>query len=136
MLLSTIAGLFSFLLSLLLPGEVCGGVVDSSREGAYVRCADSKSEFEGDYVPGKDFCITATQGQSFSGEGNSNSVSPRTTSGGRRVQTQSKSTFRILKCGKVVDNNNIHPFLTSSFIILSGTCIHQRYLYAICRLRL
>ena len=53
-----------------------------------------------------------------------------------RPSPQTKSTFRVVKSGKVIDNNNLHPFLTPSFIALSGTRTFERYLYSICRLRI
>lgn len=84
----------------------------------------------------RDICITAAQGYSFTGNNSTNSVSVRTTNTGRRPSPQTKSTFRIVKSGKVIDNNNLHPFLTPSFIALSGTRTFERYLYSICRLRI
>ena len=84
----------------------------------------------------RDICITSAQGSSFSGNNNTNSVSIRNSNTGRRTSPQTKSTFRIVKSGKVIDNNNLHPFLTSSFFSMSGQLSSERYLYSICRLRI
>ena len=70
------------------------------------------------------------------GGGSSNSVSARNTNTGRRTSPQTRSTFRIIKGGKVIDNNRTHPFLTPVFVPLSGMHISERYLFSICRLRL
>ena len=43
---------------------------------------------------------------------------------------------RIIKGGKVIDNNRTHPFLTPFFVPLSGMHVSDRYLFSICRLRL
>ena len=80
--------------------------------------------------------LPAVQGLVFSGGGSFHPVSVRTTHAGRRTSPQPRSTFRILKGGRVIDNNRIHPFLASAFVLLSGTHISARYLLSICRLRL
>lgn len=81
-------------------------------------------------------CVTAPLGQSFNGDGSPNSISLRTTNMGRRTYPQTRCSFRVIKDGKVIDNNRTHPFLTPLFVILSGTRISERYLFSICRLRL
>ena len=84
----------------------------------------------------REICISAAQGQTFAGDGVSNSVSIRTPDAGRRTSPQTRSTFRVIKGGKVIDNNRTHPFLTPAFVPLSGMHISERYLFSICRLRL
>ena len=74
-----------------------------------------------------DLCIAAAQGPTFAGGGGSNS---------RRISPQTRSAFRFVKGGKVIDNNRTHPFLTPFFVPLSGMRVSERYLLAICRLRL
>ena len=128
--------ILSLLLSLFARGKadiVC--VVQSAASQCSVS-ERSSSQKTVDHSLYRDICITAAQGYSFTGNNSANFVSVRTTNAGRRTSPQAKSTFRIIKAGKVIDNNNLHPFLTPSFITLSGTRTSERYLYSICRLRL
>ncbi|MBR0301279.1 MAG: hypothetical protein IJQ93_13320 [Bacteroidales bacterium] len=111
------------IMSLLLPffsgGKNNADAVISSDEGSY--CVAEAS---------------SGQGILFSGYGGLNSVSVRNTNTGRRTSPQTRSSFRIIKVGKVIDNNRTHPFLTPVFVPLSGMHITERYLFSICRLRL
>ncbi|MBO6168749.1 MAG: hypothetical protein J6O51_02130 [Bacteroidales bacterium] len=84
----------------------------------------------------RDICIIAAQGYTFAGSDSTNSVSVKTAQSGRRVNPQVRSTFRIVKCGKVINNNHLHPFLAQSVVHLAGIYISERYLFSICRLRL
>ena len=132
--------LLTLILSLLL-SLFAGGKADTVSEvqSAASQCSVSErssSEKTVDHSLNRDICITAAQGYSFTGNNSTNSVSVRTTNAGRRTSPQSKSTFRVIKAGKVIDNNNLHPFLTPSFIALSGTRTFERDLYSICRLRI
>lgn len=128
--------ILSFLLSLF-----CGGREGQSgeRSGTENPCSLSASpatETPSDYAPSRDLCVTAAQGWSFAGGDSSNSVSVRNTQTGRRITPQTKSTVRVVKGGKIVDNNHIHPFLSPDFVRLSGTHTSERYLFSICRLRI
>lgn len=128
--------ILSFLLSLFSGGRT-DVVCDSSSQD--VLCAvteDQSHENTAGYARSKDLCITAAQGYSFSGDSNPNSVSIRVTQSGRRTQSQVRSTFRIIKGGKVIDNNHSHPFLAESVSHQVGMYVPQRYLFSICRLRL
>ena len=128
--------ILSLFLSLFSGGRV-NSVSEEQLDGnRYSVSERSSSEKTIDHSINRDICITAAQGYSFTGNNSTNSVSVRTTNAGRRTSPQTKSTFRVIKSGKVVDNNNIHPFLTPSFITLSGIRTSERYLYSICRLRL
>jgi len=42
----------------------------------------------------------------------------------------------MVKGGKIIDNNHLHPFLAQSFVLLAGIHIPERFLFSICRLRL
>ena len=117
--MKTLLLILSILLSLYSGGKNKTGAVIASDEGS--RCVAEE-------VLNREFCITATQGQAFAGDGGSNSVSFRSSDAGRRIFPQTTpSTFRVLKGGKVIDN---------TFVPLSGTRIPERYLFSICRLRL
>ena len=132
--------ILTLILSLLLSlfsGDKAGRVSDVQEAVGQCSISErSSSEKTVDHSLNRDICITAAQGYSFTGSNSTNSVSVRASNTGRRTSPQTKSTFRVVKSGKVIDNNNIHPFLTPSFIKLSGTRTSERYLYSICRLRL
>ncbi|GEM_PF-2559739 len=128
--------IFSLLLSL-FSGGISDNVSEVSfSESRYSVSERSSSENAMDCAFSRDICITAIQGYSFTGNNSTNFVSIRTTNTGHRASFQTKSTFRMVKLGKVIDNNNLHPFLTPSFVALSGTRTFERYLYSICRLRI
>lgn len=128
--------ILSLLLSLFSGGKLDNVSEVSSAESRYSVSERSSSENAVDHTINRDICITAAQGYSFAGNNSPNSVSVRTTNTGRWPSTRTKSTFRIVKSGKVIDNNNLHPFLTPSFVVLSGIRTFERYLYSICRLRI
>lgn len=133
--MKTLLLILSFLLSLLGGGRHQAEAVVSSEEGTYC-VAEASSDAKDNLSLNRDICITAAQGQVFSGERSSNSVSLRNTHTGRRTSPQPRSTDRVVKGGKVIDNNRTHPFLTPVFVPLSGMHISERYLFSICRLRL
>ena len=126
----------SFLLSLFFGGKEGNSSAVSSREGSCNVAAAPSSDKPSDLTQNREICIAAAQGYTFAGSENSYTVSVRTTNTGRRTSPQTKSTFRIVKGGKVIDNNHLHPFLALSFVQLSGLHISERYLFALCRLRL
>ncbi len=134
--MKTLLLIFSLLLSLFSRGSNRAEAVVASDKGSYCVEETPSSDTRADYSLNRDICITAAQGLTFAGDGSSNSVSVRTTNTGRRTSPQTRSTFRMIKGGKVIDNNRTHPFLAPVFVPLSGTHIAERYLLAICRLRL
>jgi len=103
---------------------------------AEVTVSPVPSENTVDYSPARDICITAAQGYTFAGNNCTNTVSGRTTPSPRRTNPQVRSTFRIVKSGKVIDNNHLHPFLARPVVHLAGIYLSERYLFSICRLRL
>lgn len=125
--------ILSLLLSLVSGGRHEAHVAADSSSGGPCCMAEAPSADAGTNL---DLCIAAAQGQAFVGGGGFNSVSVRNTNSGRRISPQTRSAFRIIKGGKVIDNNRSHPFLTPFFVPLSGMRVSERYLLAICRLRL
>ena len=83
----------------------------------------------------KELCLSLVQGGGITGAG-SHSSSVRNTNPGRRLPQSTRSTSRVVKAGKIIENNHLHPFLTPFFRKLSGTDMPERYLYSICQLRL
>ncbi|MBP3202553.1 MAG: hypothetical protein J6M31_02975 [Bacteroidales bacterium] len=134
--MKTLLFILSLLLSLFSGGKNKTEAVAASDDGVYCVAEASSPDTQADYSLNRELCISAAQGQTFAGDGGSNSVSIRTTNTGRRTSPQNRFTFRVIKGGKVIDNNRTHPFLTPVFVPLSGTPISERYLFSICRLRL
>lgn len=130
--------IFSFLLTFLSEGRT-GMEVVSTNSSSSSQCNVSEcssTENAGDFTQNREICITAAQGYTFAGNNSTNSISVRITQTGKRTSPQVRSTFRIVKGGKVIDNNHLHPFLAQSFVHLAGIYIAERYLFSICRLRL
>lgn len=128
--------IFSLLLSFLAGGQK--DVVSKSFPNDS-QCNISEypsAEAAADFTQNREICITAAQGYTFSGNNSTSSVSVRITQSGRRIHQPVRSTFRIVKGGKVVDNNHLHPFLAQSVVHLAGIYLSARYLFSICRLRL
>lgn len=123
----------SFLLAFLSGGR--SQVVSPSPENSSVSAIPS-TEKTADYAANKDICLTAAQGYTFAGRGNPSSVSIRAPQSVRRTTPQARSTFRIVKGGKIIDNNHLHPFLAQSVVHQAGMYISERYLFTICSLRL
>lgn len=89
--------------------------------------ADTKTDFN-------DLAILPARTATFSGDGNSFTPSVRSTNAGRRVQSSTKSTFRLIKAGKVLDRNNFHTFRTAILQFQSGIRSNSRYIHSICQL--
>ncbi|MBQ9310180.1 MAG: hypothetical protein IJ222_04870 [Bacteroidales bacterium] len=108
---------------------------EKDRSTAWV-AASSPSEKQTDQALNREICFTAAQGYTFAGSESSNFISFRTAQGGRRTSSQTRSNYRFVKCGKVIDNNHLHPFLSQPVLSLGGTHISERYLFVLCTLRL
>lgn len=128
--------ILSFLLSFLSGGRTEVVNTSSQDNGRYSVSESQSTEKTADYTQNRELCITAAQGYTFEGGGNSNSVSIRVTQSGKRTSPQVRSTFRIIKGGKIIDNNHLHPFLAQSIVHQAGMYISDRYLFSICSLRL
>ena len=127
--------IWSVMLSLLGGGRtevVCEAVAPQTRHAVGEAPSSDRSM---DHRLNRDLCIASAQSYSFNGGNSIQSVSVRTSQTGRRTSPETKSTSRIVKSGKVIDNNHLHPFLTLSFCVLSGPLTSERYLYSLCRLR-
>lgn len=107
-----------------------------SRETQYNVSECPSTERAVDFTRDRDICITSAQGYTFAGSDSTNSVSVRLTQSLRRLNEPVRSSFRMVKGGKVIDNNHIHPFLAQSFVHLAGFYTSERFLFSICRLRL
>ena len=129
--------LLIFAVMLFLPG---GGRTEAVCEtvAPQMRCSVGEtpsSDRSMDHRLNRDMCMILARSYSFTEGSNVQSVSVRNSRSGRRTSPDTKSTSRIVKSGKVIDNNHLHPFLTISFCVLSGPLTSDRYLYSLCRLR-
>ena len=128
--------IFSFFLSILSGGRTEEVSTSFSRDIQCNVSACPSTENTTDFTQNREICITAAQGYTFAGNNSTNTVSVRTTQSGKRTSPQVRSAFRMVKGGKVIDNNRMHPFLAQSVVHLAGIYIVRRYLFSICRLRL
>ena len=97
---------------------------------------DASTDNPQDYSLNRDICLTSAQGYTFAGSENISSVSLRSNPTNRRTSPQTKSSFRMVKGGKVFDNNHQHFFQTQVYGLSSGGYISERYLFSICCLRI
>ena len=118
--------ILSFFLSLLFGGKADDVVSEPGADGQYSIAEAPSKDNTADLTRNREICITAAQGYSFAGGDSTHSVSVRINSGGRRV----------IKGGKVIDNNHEHPFLAQPFVHQAGVFLPERYLFSLCRLRL
>ena len=128
--------ILSLLLTFLSGGKTDTVSTESKQEDNYGLAETSSTDNFADKTSNREICITAVQGYTFAGGNSTNSISVRITQSGRRPFQQIRSTFRIVKSGKVIDNNQQHPFLSQSIVHLAGMYLSERYLFSICRLRL
>ena len=126
--------IFSVLLSFIFGEDRAGDVCcrDLYFTDAAVKCSDkdttdNKADFN-------DVAILPLRTATFSGECSSFAPSFRSTNSGRRVQPSTKSSFRVIKAGKVFDRNNFYTFRTDILQFQSGIRSNSRYIYSICRL--
>ncbi|MCQ2156046.1 MAG: hypothetical protein MJY57_02440 [Bacteroidales bacterium] len=94
---------------------------------SYKEAADTKADFN-------DVALLPAGTMTISGNGNSFAPSFRSSNSGRRVQPSTKSSFRLIKAGKIFDRNNFHTFLTVILQFQSGIRSNSRYIHSICQL--
>ena len=100
--------------------------------GTLVSSTDkSTAEKEADL---NDLAILPVRTATYSGDGNSFAPSLRPTNSGRRVQPSFKSSFRVIKAGKVLNRNNYCSFQAAILQYQSGIRSNSRYIYSICQL--
>lgn len=82
----------------------------------------------GDY---NSLCLTSARGAGFSGEDNTFAPSVRSINSGRRIQSSTRSSFRVLKVGKVLDRQHFQTFRQTFYNRPSGTFCFSRFIYSI-----
>lgn len=126
--------IISILLSFIFGEGRTNNVCDQSNQNTdtVVQCSDKDAtDIKVDF---DDVAILPVRTATYSGDGNNFAPSFRSTNSGRRVQSSSKSSFCIIKEGKVLDRNNFHTFQTVIHQFQSGIHSNSRYIYSICRL--
>lgn len=81
-----------------------------------------------------DVALLPVRTATFSGDGTSFAPSVRSTNSGKRVQSSYKSSFRVIKAGKVFDRNIFHTFRADILQFQSGIRSNSRYIHSICQL--
>ena len=92
---------------------------------------ETPQERHNDRFDTKNACITSPRSTSFSGEEESTVPLMRRTNTGRQTHESSKTPSRILKSGKIVDNNTALSFQVSLIQFASGPRATNRYIYLI-----
>ena len=116
-------------LSLFLSGREGFSQADSQNISDSIT-KDSPADF------GREMSFISVCGEAFSGNPTSFSGSIRLTQTGRRINPSTKTTFRLIRSGKVIDTHNFDPFLSALFPKVCGIRSFFRFIYAICCLRL
>lgn len=125
--------ILSIFLSCLYSGSarLCGDV-DGRSHGTVVESArQDTTDSEADY---KDLAILPVRAASYSGDGSGSAPSVRSTNSGRRVQSSTRSAFRVIKAGKVFDRINLNRFREAILQFPSGIYSNSRYIHTICHL--
>ncbi|MDO5442600.1 MAG: hypothetical protein Q4G10_02905 [Bacteroidia bacterium] len=78
--------------------------------------------------------LLPVQTAQYSGGNSHVAPSFRSTNSGKRTQTSQKSSFRIVKDGKVLDKNHYFVFQAELHQFQSGIHSTSRYIHAICHL--
>lgn len=107
-------------------------IVEDSINEASVESSDSDSA--GTTSDFNDLAILPAGTASYSGGGSNFAPSVRSSNSGRRVQPSSKSTFRIIRAGKLFDRNNLYAFQALILQFKSGMHSNSRYIHSICHL--
>mgnify|MGYP003310171781 CR=1 FL=1 len=81
-----------------------------------------------------DFAILPARTASYSGDGNSFAPTFHPTNSGRRVQPSFKSSFCVIKVGKIFDRSNFYTFQTDLKRFSSGIHSTSRYIHSLCQL--
>ena len=133
--MKALALILSLLLSFLFGGDKGGSAVQDGTSSELI-VEKPYSDVQGENFSNREMCLTAASGYSFAGNDSTSTPSVRTTTARRRVNQNLRSSFRMVKAGKVVDNNSLFPSSAPSRIVLSGLFDSGRLFLSICRLRL
>ena len=130
----SIAIIISILLSFILGGGRVNNACDRNIHytGTVVQCTDNDAPEK--KVDFNDVALIPVRTATVSGDGSSFAPSFRSTNSGKRVQPSHKSSFRVIKTGKVFDRNNFYSFRTDILQFQSGIRSNSRYIYSICQL--
>lgn len=118
---------------------ISGGDRASYASGRSVNCTDAAVRCSGDAAADNtadlnDSAILPVRTASYTGDSGSFAPSLRSASSSRRVQPSTKSSFRVIKAGKVFDRTNLYTFRAVILQFQCGIRSNSRYIYSICRL--
>ena len=99
---------------------------------ALVECTDTGAADKTSDI--NDVALLPVRTATFSGDGSSFAPSVRSTNSGKRVQSTYKSSFRVIKAGKVLDRNIFYTFQADILQFQSGIRSNSRYIHSICQL--
>ena len=123
--------ILSFALSCLFSdkGTVCS---ESWNHDTVVECSESDAAEES--LDFNDLAILPVRTATYSVNGNGLSSSVRSSNAGRRVQSSTKSAYRVVKTGKVSDRTILYSFRAAILQFPSGIHSNSRYIHSICHL--
>lgn len=126
--------IFTFLFSFVFGGGKDGGVCNGNlhHTDAVVQCSDNDATDKN--VDLNNAALLPVRTINFSGNGSSYASSVRSTHSGRRLQPSTKSAYRVIKDGKVLDINNVYTTRTFIIHFRSGIRSNSRYIHSICQL--
>lgn len=126
------------LLSLLLSGrDVSAAVSFQTETGASLSAPTSESICkDAQSTLGREMCFMAYGGNAFSGNTTSHGSSIRLTQTGRRIHSTTKTTFKLIKGGKVMDGRGCFLRGFSLFQPLPGLFLFNQHLQLMGVLRL
>lgn len=126
--------IFTALLSFIFGGDRASNACDRDIHftDASIQCSDNDAA--DDKADFNDVAILPVRTATYSGESNGFAPSVRQTSPGRRIQQSTRSSFRIIKGGKVFDRNNLYTFRAALLQFPSGFRSTGRYIHSICNL--
>ena len=131
--MKTIALIFSILMSFFFDeGRINDAQDDCLSTGAISECDSQNSATRA--IDFNDTALLPVGTTYLYGGGSNYSAPVRSFNSGRRIQSSSKSGFRIIKEGKIFDRNNFITFRTDILQFQSGIHSNSRYIYSICHL--
>jgi len=125
---------FVLLLGILLApffNEAKGNCSNSEPQAGVISSARERNI---EYDDCKQTALLPIRTAGFSSENSSISSGGRINNSARRTQNNAKSSFRIVKAGKVIDKVNVDYFQTSLHQFQSGQFSKIRYIHTICHL--
>lgn len=132
--MKSIVPILTVLLSFIFGGDRTGDLCDRNLHfsDAVIQCSDKESADKEEDI--NDSAILPVRTAEISGDVSSICPSSRSVNSGRRIQPSSRSSFLVIKAGKVFDRNNFYAFRAVILQFQSGIHSNSRYIHSICLL--